>query len=76
MIASKKDLFLKIYNDLIDNAIIEENNGNFINEISQKEEFIRVLGENFKEYYILDEWENFCCAEQEVLEELKKSIEQ
>lgn len=54
MIASKKDLFLKIYNDLIDNAIIEENNGNFINEVAQKEEFIRALEENFKEYYILD----------------------
>lgn len=54
MIASKKDLFLKIYDELIENGIIQENNSNFINEIAQKEEFIRVLGENFKEYYILD----------------------
>lgn len=51
----KKDLFLKIYNELIDNAIIEENNRNFVDEVAQKEEFLRVLEENFKEYYILDQ---------------------
>lgn len=54
MIASKKDLFLKIYDELIDNGIIQENNNNFIDEIAQKEEFIRALEKNFKEYYILD----------------------
>lgn len=36
MIASKKDLFLKIYDELIENGIIQENNSNFINEIVQK----------------------------------------
>ena len=51
---TKKDLFLKIYNELIDNAIIEENNRNFVDEVAQKEEFLRVLEENFKEFYILD----------------------
>ena len=51
---TKKDLFLKIYDELIDNGIIEENNRNFVDEVAQKEEFIRVLEENFKEYYILD----------------------
>lgn len=30
MIASKKDLFLKIYDELIENGIIQENNSNFI----------------------------------------------
>lgn len=54
MIASKKDLFLKIYDELIENGIIQENNNNFIDEIAQKEEFIKVLEKNFKEYYILD----------------------
>lgn len=54
MITSRKDLFIKIYDELIENGIILENNNNFINEIAQKEEFIRVLEENFKEYYILD----------------------
>lgn len=52
---TKKELFLKIYNELIDNAIIEENNINFVDEVAQKEEFLRVLEENFKEYYILDQ---------------------
>ena len=51
---TKKDLFLKIYNELIDNAIIEENNRNFVDEVAQKEEFLRVLEKNFKEFYILD----------------------
>ena len=51
---TKKDLFLKIYNELIDNSIIEENNRNFVDEVAQKEEFLRVLEENFKEFYILD----------------------
>ena len=50
----KKDLFLKIYNELIDNSIIEENNRNFVDEVAQKEEFLRVLEENFKEFCILD----------------------
>lgn len=54
MITSKKDLFLKIYDELIENGIIQENNNNFIDEIAQKEEFIKVLEKNFKEYYILD----------------------
>ena len=52
---TKKDLFLKIYNELIDNAIIEENNINFVDEVAQKEEYLRVLEENYKEYYILDQ---------------------
>lgn len=51
---TKKDLYLKIYDELLDNGVIEEHNGNFIDEHTQKEEFLRTLEYVLKEYYILD----------------------
>lgn len=38
MMLTRKDLFYKIYNELIDNGIVEENNGNFQDEYYQKRE--------------------------------------
>lgn len=44
------------------------------------QEHLKLSNEEFEEFKntndFNDEWENFCYAEQEVLEELKKSIEQ
>ena len=55
MILTRKDLFYKIYNELIDNGIIEENNGNFQDEYYQKREFIRTMEYVMQNYYILDQ---------------------
>lgn len=55
MILTRKDLFYKIYNELVDNGIIEENNGNFQDEYYQKREFIRTMEYVMQNYYILDQ---------------------
>ena len=55
MITSRKDLFYKIYDELVDNGLIEENNGNFSDEYAAKREFVRTLDYIFQDYYILDQ---------------------
>ena len=55
MVTSRKDLFYKIYNELVDNGIIELNNSNFDDEYYQKREFIRILEYVMQDYYILDQ---------------------
>ena len=55
MITSRKDLFYKIYNELVNNGIILENNNNFDDEYFQKREFIRTLEYVMQDYYILDQ---------------------
>ena len=55
MITSRKDLFYKIYNELVDNGIILENNANFSDEYAQKREFVRTLEYVMQDYYILDQ---------------------
>lgn len=54
MITSKKDLFYKIYNELVDNGLIEENNANFSDEYAAKREFVRTLDYIFQDLYVLD----------------------
>ena len=55
MITSRKDLFYKIYDELVNNGIILENNNNFDDEYFQKREFIRTLEYVMQDYYILDQ---------------------
>lgn len=55
MITSRKDLFYKIYDELVDNGLIEENNANFSDEYAAKREFVRTLDYIFQDYYILDQ---------------------
>lgn len=55
MITSRKDLFYKIYDELVDNGIILENNNNFDDEYFQKREFVRTLEYVMQDYYILDQ---------------------
>lgn len=55
MITSKKDLYMRIYNELVDNGLIEENNANFSDEYAAKREFVRTLDYIFQDYYILDQ---------------------
>lgn len=55
MITSRKDLFYKIYNELVNNGIILENNNNFDDEYFQKREFVRTLEYVMQDYYILDQ---------------------
>lgn len=52
---TKKDLYLKIYNELINEGIIEENNGNFSDEYQQKRFFVKTLETVMQDYYILDQ---------------------
>ena len=55
MITSRKDLFYKIYDELVDNGIILENNNNFDDEYFQKREFVKTLEYVLQDYYILDQ---------------------
>ncbi len=52
---TKKDLYLKIYDELINEGIIEENNGNFSDEYQQKRFFVKTLETVMQDYYILDQ---------------------
>ena len=52
---TKKDLYLKIYYELINEGIIEENNGNFSDEYQQKRFFVKTLETVMQDYYILDQ---------------------
>lgn len=52
---AKKDLYLKIYDELINEGIIEENNGNFSDEYQQKRFFVKTLETVMQDYYILDQ---------------------
>ncbi|MBS6600641.1 MAG: hypothetical protein KH333_06445 [Clostridium sp.] len=52
---TKKDLYLKIYDELINEGIIEENNGNFFDEYQQKRFFVKTLETVMQDYYILDQ---------------------
>ena len=55
MITSRKDLFYKIYDELVNNGIILENNSNFDDEYYQKRLFVRTLEYVMQDYYILDQ---------------------
>lgn len=55
MVLTKKDLFYKIYNELVDVGIIDEYNSNFDDEYYQKREFVRTLEDVLQDYYILDQ---------------------
>lgn len=55
MITSRKDLFYKIYNELVNEGIILENNNNFDDEYFQKRLFVRTLEYVMQDYYILDQ---------------------
>ncbi len=52
---TKKDLYLKIYDELINEGIIEENNSNFFDEYQQKRFFVKTLETVMQDYYILDQ---------------------
>lgn len=52
---TKKDLYLKIYDELVNEGIIEENNGNFSDEYAQKRFFVKTLEYVLQDYYILDQ---------------------
>lgn len=55
MVTSRKDLFYKIYHELVDEGIIDEHNANFDDEYSQKRAFIRTIEYVMQDYYILDQ---------------------
>lgn len=55
MITSRKDLYLKIYDELINEGIILENNSNFSDEYQQKRFFVKTLEYVMQDYYILDQ---------------------
>ena len=55
MVLTKKDLFYKIYNELVDVGIIDEYNSNFDDEYYQKRLFVRTLEYVMQDYYILDQ---------------------
>lgn len=55
MITSRKDLFYKIYNELVNEGIILENNNNFDDEYFQKRLFVRTLADVLEDYHILNE---------------------
>lgn len=51
---TKKDLYMKIYNELVDEGVIDVHNANFNDEYAQKKAFVRVLEYVMQDYYILD----------------------
>lgn len=55
MILTRKDLFYKIYHELVDEGIIEEHNANFNDEYAQKRAFIRTMEYVMQDLYILDQ---------------------
>lgn len=55
MVLTKKDLFYKIYNELVNVGIIDEYNSNFDDEYYQKRLFVRTLEDVLQDYYILDQ---------------------
>lgn len=55
MVLTKKDLFYKIYNELVNVGIIDEYNSNFDDEYYQKRLFVRTLEDVLDNYHILSE---------------------
>ncbi len=55
MVVTRKDLFYKIYNELVNEGIIDPNNNNFDDEYFQKRLFIRTLTDVLKDYNITSE---------------------
>lgn len=55
MITNRKDLFYKIYNELVNEGIIEPNNSNFDDEYYQKRLFVRTLEDVLQDYHIVSE---------------------
>lgn len=55
MVLTKKDLFYKIYNELVNVGIIDEYNSNFDDEYYQKRLFVRTLEDVLQDYHILNE---------------------
>ena len=45
---------MKIYNELVDEGVIDVHNANFNDEYAQKRAFVRVLEYVMQDYYILD----------------------
>lgn len=55
MITSKKQLYYKIYNELVNNGVIvEEDNKNFDDEYYLKREYLRTIEEIMQDLYVLD----------------------
>lgn len=50
---NRKDLFSKLYNKLLEEGFIDENN--FMDECTCKREFIESVETFFKDYYLLDQ---------------------
>lgn len=55
MVVTRKDLFYKIYNELVNEGIIDPNNNNFDDEYFQKRLFIRTLTDVLEDYNITSE---------------------
>lgn len=49
----RKSLYLKLYNELHDNGLIDRNN--FPDEYVCKREFLEIVTTVFKNYYLLDQ---------------------
>lgn len=51
---SKEELFKKIYNELFEYGVLNEDNLNFSDYDEQEKEFIRILNKYFEEYFIVE----------------------
>lgn len=50
---NRKDLFSKLYNELLEQGFIDTNN--FSDEYSCEREFLEIITTVFKDYYLLDQ---------------------
>lgn len=50
---TRKDLYLKIFDELVDEGFIDENNANFSDIYQQKRFFVKILDYVLQDYYIL-----------------------
>lgn len=49
----RKSLYLRLYNELLDNGLIDKSN--FSDEYTCKREFIKIITTVFNDYYLLDQ---------------------